>query len=184
MWQLNNSDKLFLLTLARKTVAEHLQHKPFECPNQVPEGPLHEHCGAFVTLMQQQHLRGCIGYTSSHDPLYKTVMDCAIAAAMQDPRFSPLSLEELPRTHIEISVLSPFFKIQNVEEIEVGTHGLLISRDSHRGLLLPQVATCHGFTREKFLDQTCLKAGLPSKAWKEPDTRIEAFTAFVFGETE
>jgi hypothetical protein len=111
-------------------------------------------------------------------------MDCAIAAAMQDPRFSPLSLEELPRTHIEISVLSPFFEIQIVEEIEVGKHGLLISQGSRRGLLLPQVATEHGLTREKFLDQTCLKAGLPSKAWKEPGTRIEAFTAFVFGEAE
>jgi len=95
-----------------------------------------------------------------------------------------LTYAELTLTRIEISVLSPFFEIKDVNEIEVGKHGLLISRGHRRGLLLPQVASEHHFTRDTFLDQTCLKAGLPPRTWQETGTRIEAFTAFVFGEPE
>jgi uncharacterized protein len=183
MWQLSKADQAFLLSLARKTISEHLQNHSVSLPSPVPEGPLLEKCGAFVTLTQGKQLRGCIGYTASRKPLYETVMDCAISAATRDPRFSSLEIDELPRTHIEISVLSPFFEIQDVNEIEVGKHGLMVSRGNQRGLLLPQVATEHHLNRERFLDQTCLKAGLPVKSWKEPGMRIEAFTAMVFGET-
>lgn len=182
MWPLNKSEQAFLLSLARKAIASRLQNQPPPGPSEVPEGPLHEQCGAFVTLTQKSELRGCIGHIVSQRPLYETVMGCARSAAMQDPRFPPLTIEELPGTHIEISVLSPFFEVTDVNEIEVGKHGLMISRGPRRGLLLPQVATEHRLTRERFLDQTCLKAGLPPKAWKEPGTHIEGFTAFVFGE--
>ncbi|MGB7622911.1 MAG: AmmeMemoRadiSam system protein A [Terriglobia bacterium] len=183
MWQLSKSDQAFLLSLARKTISDHLQNQSVSPPGDVPEGPLLEKCGAFVTLTQDKQLRGCIGYTTSHKPLYETVMDCAISAATRDPRFGSMEIEELPRTHIEISVLSPFFEIKDVNEIEAGKHGLMISRGNRRGLLLPQVATEHHLNRERFLDQTCLKAGLPMKSWKDSGTRIEAFTAFVFGES-
>lgn len=184
MWQLSKPDQAFLLTLARNTILGHLQHNPLPLPSDVPAGPLHEPCGAFVTLTQQQRLRGCIGYIISSKPLFETVMNCALSAATEDPRFTPMSLEELPQTHIEISVLSAFFEIKDINEIEPGKHGLMISRGGRRGLLLPQVATEYRLTREQFLDQTCLKAGLPPKAWQDAGARIEAFTAFVFGESD
>jgi AmmeMemoRadiSam system protein A len=182
MWLLSEADQSFLLFLARQTIESRLKCEPVKVPTGVPEGPLRESCGAFVTLTLHKRLRGCIGYTVSSKSLFETVMDCAISAATEDPRFPPMSIQELPQTHIEISVLSPFFEIKDVDEIEVGKHGLLISRGRNRGLLLPQVATEYRMDRDKFLEQTCLKAGLPLRAWQEPGTRIEAFTAFVFGE--
>ncbi|MBZ5552872.1 MAG: AmmeMemoRadiSam system protein A [Acidobacteriia bacterium] len=182
MWKLSNEDQAFLLRLARKTISDHLHNQPLSPPEPLPVGPLLEKCGAFVTLTQHNELRGCIGYTAALKPLFETVMDCAISAATRDPRFVPLKAEDLARTHIEISVLSPMFEVKDVNEIEAGKHGLMISRGNRRGLLLPQVATEYNLNREKFLDQTCMKAGLPPKSWKEPGTRIEAFTAFVFGE--
>ncbi len=182
MWKLSSLEQSFLLSIARNAIDHHLRHEPFVPPPDIPAGPLLEPCGAFVTLTQNQQLRGCIGYIIAAKPLHETVADCAVSAAVHDPRFPPLEFAELRGTHIEISVLSPFFEIKDVNEIAVGTHGLMISRGSRRGLLLPQVATEYHLNREAFLDQTCLKAGLPPKAWKEPGTRIEAFTAFVFGE--
>ncbi|MBZ5535806.1 MAG: AmmeMemoRadiSam system protein A [Acidobacteriia bacterium] len=184
MWKLSKEDHSFLLSLARKTIFDHLHNQPLSPPGAIPEGLLLEKCGAFVTLTQAHQLRGCIGYTAALKPLYETIMDCAVSAATRDPRFAPLQAEELPRTHIEISVLSPMFEVKDVNEIVAGKHGLMISRGNRRGLLLPQVATEYHLTREKFLDQTCMKAGLPPKSWKEPGTRIEAFTAVVFGEPE
>ncbi|MDD5543287.1 MAG: AmmeMemoRadiSam system protein A [Acidobacteriia bacterium] len=180
MWQLNKTEQSFLLSLARQSIDRSLSGSPPPSPQDVPPGPLQEPHGAFVTLTQRGRLRGCIGYTLPFKPLYETIMDCAVAAATRDPRFAPLSSRELPDTEIEISVLSPFFEIQNVEEIEVGKHGLMVARGGQQGLLLPQVATEHHFNRERFLEQTCLKAGLQETAWKEPGTRILAFTAFVF----
>lgn len=182
MRQLNKSEQDFLLHLARATIVTHLQNQPLPAILDVPEGPLRETCGAFVTLTRNLHLRGCIGYTTSNKPLYATVMDCAISAATEDPRFPHLDLEELPQTKIEISVLSPFWEIQDIDQIEVGTHGLLITRGKQRGLLLPQVAREHRFDRGKFLEQTCLKAGLSPQAWKESETQIKLFTALVFSE--
>ena len=182
MWQLSSADQTFLLSLARETISSYLRQEALPSPTDIPEGPLREPRGAFVTLMEHGQLRGCIGYTVATKPLFETVMDCAISAATRDPRFPAMSAEELPDTHIEISVLSPSCEIKDVSEIEVGKHGLMISKGGHRGLLLPQVATEYHLSRDKFLDQTCLKAGLPAKAWKAPGTRIEAFTAFVFGE--
>lgn len=182
MWQLNKIEQSFLLSLARQSIDGCLSGGPPPSPQKVPPGPLEEAHGAFVTLTQHGRLRGCIGYTLPFKPLFETIMDCAVAAATRDPRFAPLSADELPRTEIEISVLSPFFEIRGVEEIEVGKHGLMVSRGGQQGLLLPQVATEYHFNRERFLEQTCLKAGLPETAWKEPETKILAFTAFVFSE--
>ncbi|HVA00681.1 MAG TPA: AmmeMemoRadiSam system protein A [Terriglobia bacterium] len=135
---------------------------------------------AFVTLHQHGRLRGCIGHVRGDEPLYQAVRECAIAAALSDPRFPPVAPEEIPLMNIEISVLSEP-RVVSPEQVEVGKHGLLISRGRRRGLLLPQVAVEWHWDREKFLEETCLKAGLPADAWRRGAT-IEAFTAEVFGE--
>ena len=138
--------------------------------------------GAFVTLTENGQLRGCIGYTAAVQPLYETVRDAALSAATKDPRFPPVSENDLPKLAYEISVLSPFKKISDTNQIEVGKHGLLIRKGRYEGLLLPQVATDYQWDRLTFLQQTCRKAGLPTNAWQAPDTDIFIFSAFVFGE--
>lgn len=124
-----------------------------------------------------------MGQLASGDPLIKVVVHCARAAALEDPRFEPVRREELSDLEIELSVLSPLFET-TFDRIEVGKHGLLITRGWQRGVLLPQVAAEYGWPAEKFLEETCLKAGLPRDAWKHPDTRVEAFTAEIFCESD
>ena len=141
---------------------------------------LKENRGAFVTIQKRGQLRGCIGYIEGHGPLYKTIEEMAEAAAFRDPRFSPVKEKELPELDIEISVLTPLKKITNVNEIEVGKHGIYIKKGWFSGLLLPQVATEYGWDRQTFLEHTCQKAGLPSNAWKEKDTEIYIFSADIF----
>ena len=114
-------------------------------------------------------------------PLFRTVARCAVAAATTDPRFAPLMLDELPRAAFELSVLSIPEPVESVDEIEVGKHGLIVSKGSARGLLLPQVATQHHWNRNQFLTETCIKAGLHPNAWRE-GAIIHCFTAAVFGE--
>lgn len=113
----------------------------------------------------------------------RTVADMARAAAFEDTRFRPLTAEELPDVDLEISVLTPMRRIADVTEIEVGRHGLWVAQGHRRGVLLPQVATCCGWGRETFLEQTCLKAGLPRDAWRR-GAEIYVFEAEVFGEKE
>jgi AmmeMemoRadiSam system protein A len=108
----------------------------------------------------------------------------AMSAAFNDPRFSPLGREELKDLSIEISVLTPLKEIKDINEIEVGVHGIYIVKDFHSGLLLPQVATQYKWNRLTFLRETCHKAGLPSNAWADEDTRIHIFSADIFGEDE
>ncbi|HEX2721207.1 MAG TPA: AmmeMemoRadiSam system protein A, partial [Candidatus Deferrimicrobium sp.] len=135
---------------------------------------------AFVTLTKNGRLRGCIGFTEAVAPLFKVVQECAVAAATEDPRFPPVSPKELPSLRVEISVLTPLVSIRP-EEVEVGRHGLMVAQGRMRGLLLPQVPVEWGWDRETFLDQTCVKAGLPPSAWRHGAT-LRAFTAEVFGE--
>lgn len=135
---------------------------------------------AFVTLNHRGRLRGCIGYTEARAPLYRTVQECAVAAATEDPRFSPVTAREAVEVRFEISVLSPLAPV-SAEEVAVGVHGLMIRKGMHRGLLLPQVAIEHGWDRATFLTQVCAKAGLPPDAWKG-GTELYSFTAEVFGE--
>ena len=116
-------------------------------------------------------------------PLYKATSDCAISAAVKDYRFSPLQEDELDEIDIEISALTPLEKIDDINQIKVGEHGLYISRSPYSGLLLPQVATEYGWNRETFLAQTCRKAGLPEDAWKK-GADIYIFSAQIFGEKE
>jgi len=140
--------------------------------------------GAFVTLKKAGQLRGCIGYIEAVKPLAATIEEMAKAAAFSDWRFNPVRTEEIPDIEIEISVLSPLSEVRDPSTVVVGTHGLIVSRGSNRGVLLPQVPTEWGWDRETFLAQTCAKAGLPESAWKEKGTKIESFTADVFSERE
>lgn len=134
---------------------------------------------AFVTLTRQGALRGCIGYVEPVKPLVETVVHCAVSAATADPRFPPVTPEELPHLRVEISVLSPLSPIHDPAQVQVGRHGLFISHAGHHGLLLPQVATEFGWDRETFLRQTCIKAGLHGDAWRGGAV-IQVFTVDHF----
>jgi AmmeMemoRadiSam system protein B/AmmeMemoRadiSam system protein A len=180
---LSMEDKIFLLTLARavitaKCAGEEAAVEPSESP------VMKELRGGFVTLKKEGQLRGCIGYIEAIKPLAVTIEEMAQAAAFNDYRFSPVEAAEVPDLEIEISVLSPITAIDDPETISVGRHGIIITRGPNRGLLLPQVATEWNWDRETFLEQTCVKAGLPRDAWKQGGTKIEVFSAEVFSERE
>jgi AmmeMemoRadiSam system protein A len=179
MLQLTDAEKHRLLELARSALEETVRYgKMAEAVE--PAEALRTPCGAFVTLYKGRRLRGCIGHIEALRPLCVTVRECARAAALDDPRFEPVSPAELPSLRLEISILSPLVDIAP-QQVEVGRHGLLISRGAQRGLLLPQVAVEWNWDREQFLEETCLKAGLPPEAWQH-GARIQAFTAQVLKE--
>jgi len=140
--------------------------------------------GAFVSLHNGGELRGCIGLLCFEGQLYRTVQRCVISSAMEDPRFRPVSMAEVPGLTIEISVLTPPQRIRDIGLIEVGRHGLIVSLGGARGLLLPQVADRNVWDRETFLAQTCRKAGLPAHAWRQPQAVIEIFEAQVFSDRD
>jgi AmmeMemoRadiSam system protein A len=170
-----------LLSVARNTLEKYVRDR--KVPGiAAPAGKLAAPGAAFVTLTKNGRLRGCIGYTDPVAPLYKVVQECAVAAATEDPRFPPVSAGELPSLRVEISVLTPMKPILP-GEVEVGRHGLMVSKGMRRGLLLPQVPLEMGWDRETFLDQTCLKAGLPADAWRR-GAALQGFTAEWFGEPE
>ena len=178
---LSESEKQFLLEVARASITAAVMGKQEPKRGKCPPAVL-QPSGAFVTLHERNELRGCIGYIEAARPMVETVHNVAAKAALEDPRFPPVSPEELSSIELEISVISPMKRIQSADEIEVGKHGILLQAGMSRGLLLPQVATEYGWDRETFLCQTARKAGLPSSAWKNPETRIFIFTAEVFGE--
>jgi len=150
-----------------------------ETPALTPK--LEELRGAFVCLKEKDgQLRGCIGMIEGRAPLHQTIRDMAVQAAFADPRFCPLEPGELDGLQLEISVLTPLERIQDVESIHIGTHGLCLRRGYQSGLLLPQVAVEQGWEREEFLQWTCRKAGLPAQAWKESETEIYVFSADIF----
>src|SRR5207245_5988711 len=139
--------------------------------------------GAVVTLRTKRgDLRGCIGSIRAMEPLYRAVATSAVSAAFRDPRFFPVRKEEMVQLDLEISVMGPIEPVSDVSDIEVGRDGLIISLGRFAGLLLPQVATEYGWDRQTFLDQTCMKAGLPPGAWRAEETQIEKFAAEVFSE--
>ncbi len=179
--QLTKDQQETLLKLVRETITAHLSEKPLP-PLPKAEGVFAEEAGAFVTLHKRGMLRGCIGNMVGRGPLVRTIQEMAIAAATEDPRFPSVTPNEIGEIDIEISVLSPMKKIKDVNDIEVGRHGIMMSQGYRRGVLLPQVATEQGWEREEFLVNTCYKAGLPPTAWKDPKTTIEIFSAEVFGE--
>ena len=178
---LNEEDKRVLLKTARQSIENALANR--ENPIVESESPiLKEKRGAFVTLTKNGMLRGCIGYVQAIKSLDITVIEMAQAAAFRDPRFPAVTADELDDLEIEISVLTPIREITDINEIEVGKHGIIIERGGYSGLLLPQVATDYGWDRETFLEHTCNKAGLPTDAWKKEGTKIRIFSADVFHE--
>lgn len=179
--ELNKDEQRILLDIARGAIARRLQGES-GCMPPREERHLNRKNGCFVTLKKGQELRGCIGNFQSKVPLFKEVKEMAIAAAFNDPRFYPLDEQELDNISIEISVLSPLQKIENIDEIEVGIHGLYLEKDFFRGVLLPQVAVEHHWDKKTFLNQTCLKAGLPADAWQDGDADIYVFSAQIFSE--
>jgi hypothetical protein len=177
---LSREDKDALLVIARKSVENAVRdRKIYECS--ASRDTLLEDHAAFVTLTKRGELRGCIGYVTASEPLYLTVRDAAMMAALRDTRFPPVTAKELPDLEYEISVLSPMQHILDIREIRVGQHGLLIRKGEREGILLPQVALDQGWDRMTFLEELCFKAGLPRRAWLDPDTDIFSFTAVVFG---
>jgi AmmeMemoRadiSam system protein A len=182
MFQLTESQQQLLLQIARESVQAHLLKQPLPLRH-VTAGTLIEAHGIFVSIHQRGELRGCIGNVHPVEPLVRSTSECAIAAAVDDPRFVPLTFSELRDVDFEISVLSLMEPVQDVAAIEVGKHGLFISKNHCRGLLLPQVAAAYGWSRERFLEETCKKAGLRPDEWKR-GAAIHRFSAFVFGEKQ
>ena len=180
---LTNDQRKQLLSIARASIETVLEGRRPQVDAASLDDALTRPAGVFVSLHSRDgDLRGCIGSIQAVAPLGLAVSSSAVNAAFRDPRFHPLKREELPDLHIEISVMSSIEPVSDVETIEVGRDGLIVSMGGHAGLLLPQVATEYGWTREEFLAHTCQKAGLPPGAWRQPDCRIERFSAEVFGE--
>jgi AmmeMemoRadiSam system protein B/AmmeMemoRadiSam system protein A len=172
-------EKNYMLNLARQSIEARALGQKLEIPK-CPSSYLEEKRGAFVTLTKRGMLRGCIGLVHAKEPLIDAVSHMAIAAAFEDPRFPSVTESELADLEYEISVMSPLTLVTDLESIKVGRDGLMIRLDMHSGLLLPQVATENGWDRATFLEQTCLKAGLPKNSYKDKQTQIYRFSVQKF----
>lgn len=180
--KLSRQEKEMLLSRARRALENYFEKR--EVPDQPPPTlSLAQKWGVFVTLKKNGQLRGCIGDFSADEPLWEKVKKMALAAAFDDPRFLPLSPEELDEIKIEISVLSPMRKVNSVEEIEIGRHGVYLKYGQRSATFLPQVAEETGWSREEFLANLCAeKAGLPADCWRDPEVELFTYTAEVFKE--
>jgi AmmeMemoRadiSam system protein A len=178
---LTGEQRTALLALARQAVTRAARGETDGGPGAPPDG-LDRPGAAFVTLRVGGELRGCIGTFESRERLWDTVHDMAVAAATRDPRFPSLDPADLEALGVDISVLAPPRRVSDPTQIEIGRHGLEVRRGLRRGLLLPQVATDHGLDRETFLAETCRKAGLPARSWRDPETEVWCFEAEVFGD--
>lgn len=178
LMEFSEDERLMLLCLAHDSITAALDKQEISLDPPTPH--LAEPRGAFTSLYLKGQLRGCVGYVLPTSSVYRAIAETARAAALDDPRFDPVTQDEAANLKVELSILSPPKPIQP-EEIEVGRHGLLITLHGRRGLLLPQVPVEREWDRRAFLEQTCRKAGLPLDAWQRGAT-IEAFTAEVFGE--
>lgn len=188
---LNETQRHSLLQIARSAIEAYLHKRPFT--PQPPKDPdLWQQVGTFVTLWLQDgrkppphwphgHLRGCVGHIQSDLPLYQAIAETAVEAATHDPRFSALTIAEFKHICLEISLLSPMVKIEQLAEIEVGKHGLLITNGAQRGLLLPQVAVNRKWDSADFVTAVCQKAYLPRESWPQ-SAELYAFTTVEFVE--
>lgn len=182
---LDSIDKKSLCTIARDAVASYFSGKPAwrnPAPSLSAALVLRGH-GAFVTLHEGSHLRGCIGRMGSDERLADLVATMARAAAFEDPRFPPVEAAELDSIVFEITVLGPMEKLLDPAALMIGRHGLYIIHRSRAGVLLPQVATEQGWDKWEFLDRVCWKAGLHEGSWKEPGAQVYVFEGLVFGES-
>jgi AmmeMemoRadiSam system protein A len=182
MAELNRQEQKELLDLARNTIKIYLASANREYPPSTNPA-FNEIRGVFVTLHRSGELRGCIGYPLPHKPLWEAVVDNAIAASCEDPRFPAVTAAELPELQIEISVLTVPQKVADHEQVKVGRDGIIISKGFRRGLLLPQVPLEQGWDLEQYISYGCRKAGLAPDEWKK-GVQIETFQALVFNEKE
>ncbi len=191
-FELSDEEGKFLIQLARDTVKTYLEkNETIKAPENTPK-KFFENCGVFVTINTvkrgRKELRGCIGYPYPTNPLVEAVIDAAINAATQDPRFYPLKASELENVVFEVSVLTPPEPVHvdnpqdYVKEIKVGEHGLIVEKGFYKGLLLPQVPVEWGWCEEEFLCQCCVKAGLPPDSWLTKGSKVYRFSAIVFEE--
>lgn len=173
------------LSIARKAVECALKGERYEL--QGPPPVFEERMGVFVTLSRRGELRGCIGIPYPVMPLKEALVEAAISAALCDPRFPPVTKRELPEIELEVTVLTPPERLECAPQerprrIEVGRHGLIVKLGQRSGLLLPQVAVEYGWGEEKFLDHTCLKAGLEPGCWRSPRVEVSRFEGQIFSE--
>jgi AmmeMemoRadiSam system protein A len=182
MPSLSEEDRRAILELARQGVFHAVCHER-PLATFPTTGIFAERRGLFVTLHVAKKLRGCIGMIEAQVTMGETLARCAADAALHDPRFSRMRAEEMNALEIEVSLLTPLEPIR-AEEVEIGTHGLLVERGTRRGLLLPQVAAEHRLNREQFLAETCVKAGLPREAWKDPETKLSGFQCEIIAEPD
>jgi len=185
---LTEDEGKLLVKIAREAIETFIkERKKIDIPESTPD-TLKENMGAFVTLNKEGLLRGCIGYPEPIAPLISAVIDVAISAAVNDPRFSPVTVNELNNLEIEVSVLTKPELIeveqpeQYMDKIKVGDDGLIIERGPYKGLLLPQVALEWGWNVEEFLYNTCVKAGLTADCWLYPDVKVYKFGSQIFHE--
>jgi len=180
---MTSEQKKLLLKVAKDSVTAAIKRISVDIP-ETNDPELLAHCGCFVTLKNGNDLRGCIGNFTSDKPLIELVHDMAVLSATEDSRFfcNPITVEELPRLDIEISVLSPLKKTSDPLSLRLGVDGIYIKRGRTSGVFLPQVATEMNWTKEQFLSYCCThKAGLSSDAWKDSKTEVYLFSAEVFG---
>lgn len=180
---LTKDQKKVLLKAARITIKQMLTGAKDPDMPELKDDIFGERYGLFVTLTRGEQLRGCIGYIEGIKSLRDAVRDLAIQAAFNDPRFEPITRSELGDLEIEISVLYPLEEVKNINEIQVGKHGLVMERGFQKGLLLPQVAKEYNWNREEFMNQTCRKSGMENYCW-ENGAKIYKFEAEVFNEKE
>ena len=180
MTEYDPGERKMMLQIAHEAIIALVEGRDITFP--APSPHLAEPRGVFTTLYLDGKLRGCVGFPVASLSLFKAVAETARAAASQDPRFARVSLSEARALRISISILSPLSPITPAE-VEIGRHGLVISQGTRRGLLLPQVPVEHGWDRNTFLEQTCVKAGLPPQAWHS-GAHLEAFTAEVFADSD
>jgi AmmeMemoRadiSam system protein B/AmmeMemoRadiSam system protein A len=173
----SEEDRQTLHKIVRDAIKARLAGETYQPPH-IPS--LEAKKGAFVTLKIEGDLRGCIGQIRGIQPLYLTVAEMAVSAAFEDPRFPSLSEDEFDQLEYEISVLSPLERVHDFSDLKIGRDGLMIKLDYHSGLLLPQVATEYGWDVIEFLEQVCLKAGLPKHSYKDKNAEIYKFSAEVF----
>jgi hypothetical protein len=178
---LTHQQKIQLLQVARQAIFNHI-HRGRRLSPESEDSRLLEQQGVFITLTTRGVDRGCIGTFDGDGPLLNTVVDVSIRAASEESGFPRLAVQDLPHTDIELSVVSPLQGIYP-EQIDVGTHGLFVVQGRNHGLLLPQVATQMEWTREQFLEQTCIKAGLDANGYLADDCYLYSFQADVFSES-
>jgi hypothetical protein len=181
--ELNSERKKILLEESRSTFEAYVRNGTI-LKFETNDSTLLGNRGTFVTLTKNGQLRGCIGHILPVEPLYLDVQENTINAAVNDPRFVPVTADELDSIKIEISALTYPMLARDTNEIEVGRHGLIMSRGGNQGVLLPQVPLEYGWDKTTFLEQTCNKAGMEKNCWKDTSTKIYKFSADVFNESE